>query len=101
MRISSTALWINCVKIEKFLLVCTEYIDHTSHRFLIDFFNFHKSMILKNTRDIKLPNFLYVFHQVSRYSKLSLENFVPRDKGRWHKILGWEVTFCEKIVTLS
>ena len=58
-------------------------------------------MIWKNTRDIKLPNFLYVFHQVFRYLKLCLENFVPRDQGRWHKILGWEVTFCEKVVTIN
>ena len=45
MFISSTQFWINCVKIGKFILVCTEYIDHTSLRFFIDFYNFQKSMI--------------------------------------------------------
>ena len=45
MSISITKFWINCVKIGKFILVCTEYTDHTSLRFFIDFFNFHKNMI--------------------------------------------------------
>ena len=39
------SFWINCVKIGKFILVCTEYTDHTSLRFFIDFFHSHKSMI--------------------------------------------------------
>ena len=34
MSISRTKFWINCVKIGKFILVCTEYTDHTS----LDFF---------------------------------------------------------------
>ena len=35
--ISSTKFWVNRVKIGKFILLCTEYIDHTSLRFFYRF----------------------------------------------------------------
>ena len=63
------------------------------------FLDFTKWQIAKNLEITYLTIFLYVFHQVLRYSKQSLENFVQGAHGRWHKILGRELTFCKKFVT--
>ena len=63
------------------------------------FLDFTKWQIAKNLEITYLTIFLYFFHQVLRYSKQSLENFVQGTHGRWHKILGREVTFCKKFVT--
>ena len=54
----------------------------------------------KKSRDTVPHDFLYVFRQVLRYSNQSLKNCVHSAQGRWHKILGREVTFYQKFVTL-
>ena len=73
---------------------------HKLSWYLFPFFlDFTKWQIAKNLEITYLTIFLYVFHWVLRYSKQSLENFVQGAHGRWHKILGREVTFCKKFVT--
>ena len=60
MSISGTKFWINCVKIGKFTLVCTEYIDHTSLRFLSISLTFTK-VWFKKILEILNAQIFYMF----------------------------------------